>query len=209
MFLAEFVITKIPFADRFWEAGSYAFPPDRRGALLALACLGDVHLTARIGIAVLAAIVTLAAHAAKSTSRLTSTAATRGWAQFTLSIAEDAVAVMLAILLFFQPWLTALVLAALAAVLLMHWPRVWRGIQVLFFRIQHPRKGSEGGGVGAGDALLPGRKQPDRPGEAHCPPGEDDRSAVCFPSSPRGFAAIDHPSGSSSTERGGPFPSAR
>jgi hypothetical protein len=24
-------------------------------------------------------------------------------------------------------------------VLLMHWPRVWRGIQLLFFRIQHPR----------------------------------------------------------------------
>ena len=98
-----------------------------------------MRLTVRVGSAVLASIVTLAAHAAKSTSRLTSTAATRGWAQFALSLAEDAVAVMLAILLFFQPWLTALVLAALAAVLLMHWPRVWRGIQLLFFRIQHPR----------------------------------------------------------------------
>lgn len=145
MFLAEFVVTKIPFADRFWEAAHTLFRPVA-GALLALACLGEVHLTARIGIAVLAAIVTLAAHAAKSTSRLTSTAATRGWAQFTLSIAEDAVAVMLAILLFFQPWLTALVLAALAAVLLMHWPRVWRGIQVLFFRIQHPRRGAKEAG---------------------------------------------------------------
>jgi hypothetical protein len=145
MFLAEFVITKIPFADRFWEAAHTLIRPIA-GALLALACLGEVHLTARIGIAVLAAIVTLAAHAAKSTSRLTSTAATRGWAQFTLSIAEDAVAVMLAILLFFQPWLTALVLAALAAVLLMHWPRVWRGIQVLFFRIQHPRRGAKEAG---------------------------------------------------------------
>lgn len=139
LFLAEFVVTKIPFADRFWEAAQTLLRPIV-GALLALAAIGEVSVLARIGVAALAALVTLASHAAKFTSRLTSTAATRGFAQLALSIAEDFVAIMLAILLFFQPWLTALFLAALVAVLLMHGRRVRRGLQVLFFRIQHPRR---------------------------------------------------------------------
>ncbi|MEP6768247.1 MAG: DUF4126 domain-containing protein [Acidobacteriota bacterium] len=144
MFIAEFVVTKIPLVDRFWEAAHTLLRPIV-GALLALAAIGDQSVPAKIGIAILAAVVTLAAHAAKSTSRLTSTAATRGWTQIALSVAEDVVAVMLAVLLFFQPWLTPLFLAALVVGLLMHWPRVARGLQVLFFRIQHPRRRTETG----------------------------------------------------------------
>ncbi len=144
MFLAEFVVTKIPLIDRFWEAAHTLLRPIV-GTLLALACLGDQPLLVKISIAALAAVVTLAAHAAKTTTRLTSTAATGGLAQIALSIAEDVVAIALAILLFFQPWLTALFLAALVFVLLMHWPRVARGLQVLFFRIQHPRRRTETG----------------------------------------------------------------
>lgn len=144
MFIAEFVVTKIPLVDRFWESAHTLLRPIV-GALLALAAIGEPSLLAKIGIALLAAVVTLAAHAAKSTSRLTSTAATRGWTQIALSVAEDVVAVMLAVLLFFQPWLTPLFLAALVVGLLMHWPRVARGLQVLFFRIQHPRRRTETG----------------------------------------------------------------
>jgi hypothetical protein len=139
LFLAEFVVTKIPWIDRFWEAAHTLLRPVA-GALLALASVGEMPPLARAGVATLAAAVTLASHAAKSATHLTSTAATRGFAQFTLSLAEDVTAVVLAILLFFQPWLTPLFLAALAFVLLMHWPRVSRGLQVLFFRIQHPRR---------------------------------------------------------------------
>ncbi len=144
MFLAEFIVTKIPLIDRFWEAAHTLLRPVV-GSLLALACLGDQPLLAKIGIAALAAVVTLATHTAKTTSRLTSTAATGGLAQIALSLAEDVVAVVLAILLFFQPWLTALFLVTLVTVLLMHWPRVARGLQVLFFRIQHPRRRTQTG----------------------------------------------------------------
>jgi hypothetical protein len=144
LFLAEFVVTKIPRIDRFWEAAHTVLRPIV-GAMLALASVGELSVAARAGIALLAGAVTLAVHAAKSATRLTSTAATRGWTQFALSIAEDVTAVMLAILFFFQPWLTAIFLAALVAALLMHWPRVSRGLQILFFRIQHPRRRTEDG----------------------------------------------------------------
>ena len=139
LFLAEFIVTKIPLADRIWEAVHTLLRPIV-GALLALAAVAFPSWPARTGVALLAAIVTLGTHAAKSTTRLTSTAATRGFTQFSLSLAEDIVAVALAILLFFQPWFTALVLSALLVLLLTHGSRVQHALAVLFFRLQHPRR---------------------------------------------------------------------
>lgn len=139
LFLMEFVIDKIPFVDRFWEAMNTLLRPTV-GGLLALACVPESPLAVKLLVVIGAAAATLAAHAAKSTTRLTSTAATRGMTQLALSLAEDVVAVVLAILLFFQPWFTLFFLAGLALVLLLHWPRVRRGLGVLFFRLQHPRR---------------------------------------------------------------------
>jgi hypothetical protein len=76
----------------------------------------------------------------KSTTRLTSTAATRGFAQFALSLAEDVVAVVLATLAFFVPWFSAILLAALAVLLLTHRREVAQAVRVLFFQLQHPRR---------------------------------------------------------------------
>ncbi len=139
LFLAEFIVTKIPLVDRIWESAHTLLRPIV-GALLALASASLPSWPARVGIALAAAIVTLGAHAAKSTTRLTSTAATRGFTQLALSLAEDIVAVALAALLFFQPWLTALVLSALLVLLLTHGSRVQHALGVLFFRLQHPRR---------------------------------------------------------------------
>jgi hypothetical protein len=140
LFLTEFVVNKIPFVDRFWEAMNTVLRP-LVGALLALACLPETTPIVRLLVGAAAAVVTFAAHAAKSATRMTSTAATRGIAQLALSIAEDLVAVALAALLFFQPWFTLFFLGALLVSIGMHWPRVRRGLAVLFFRLQHPRRG--------------------------------------------------------------------
>ena len=139
LFLTEFVVNKIPFLDRFWESAHTLLRPIV-GALLALACLGDPSALARLGVVIGAVVTTLAAHIAKSTTRLTSTAATRGMTQFLLSLAEDVIAVVLAILVFFQPLFSLIFLGGLLVVLLTHRPRVIHALQVLFFRIQHPRR---------------------------------------------------------------------
>jgi uncharacterized protein DUF4126 len=139
--LAEFIVNKIPFLDRFWESAHTLLRPVV-GVLLALACLPESAGFARVGAGVAAALATLGAHLAKSASRFTSTAAIRGSTQFLLSLAEDVVAVVLATLCFFQPWFTAILLAGLATVLLLHLPRVGRTIQMLLFRLQHPRRGN-------------------------------------------------------------------
>jgi hypothetical protein len=139
LFLAEFIVAKVPLADRVWEAAHTLLRPVV-GALLALASVAAPAWPARAGVAAAAVIVTLGTHAAKSTTRLTSTAATRGFTQFALSLAEDVVAVALAVLLFFQPWFTAIVLSGLLLVLLTHRSRVQHALAVLFFRIAHPRR---------------------------------------------------------------------
>ena len=141
LFLTEFIVNKIPLIDRFWESAHTLLRPIA-GILLALACVPDSLGIGRVGVAIAAAAAALGAHLAKSTTRLTSTAATRGFTQFLLSLAEDVVAVVLGTLCFFQPWFTAILLLGLAIVLLLHRPRVSQAVQMLLFRLQHPRRHS-------------------------------------------------------------------
>jgi len=139
LFLLEFVVKKIPLVDRFWELGQTLLRP-AVGALLAMAAFTSPSLPVRIATGLAGAAATLAIHLAMSTTRMTSTAATRGFAQFALSLAEDALAVAFAALTFFVPWFAPLFLGAALFLLLTHRQRVWRAVQVLFFRLQHPRR---------------------------------------------------------------------
>lgn len=146
LFLVELVIKKIPMLDRFWELGNTLLRP-LVGAFLAMAAVPARSIAEQIGIGIGGALATAAAHVAKSTTRLETTAATHGWTQFALSIVEDVVAVVLAALVFFVPWITALFLAGLIVLLAVHIDRVRTALAVLFFRIQHPRRRQKPAGV--------------------------------------------------------------
>jgi hypothetical protein len=139
LFLAEFVADKIPIVDHLWNLAQTLLRPVA-GALLMLACVPESSPAARAGLAAAGTVATLATHFAKSTTRLTSTAATRGTAQFALSLAEDAFALALGALVFFVPWFTAVFLGALLILLVLDRQRVRRGLAVLFFRLKHPRR---------------------------------------------------------------------
>lgn len=139
LFLAEFVIDKIPLLDRFWDLAHTVLRP-LVGALLAIAAFPATSLVQQIGMGTGGAVAAAAAHLVKSTTRFETTAATHGWTQFALSLAEDVVAVVIAALVFFVPWMTALFLAALLVLLVTHFDRVRSALSVLFFRIQHPRR---------------------------------------------------------------------
>jgi uncharacterized protein DUF4126 len=139
LFLLELIIKKIPMLDRFWELANTLLRPVV-GALLAIACVPATSVLQQIGIGLAGAVTTAAAHVAKSTTRLDTTAATHGWTQFALSLAEDVIALVLATLVFFVPLVTPLFLAGLIVLLATHLERVGRALSVLFFRIQHPRR---------------------------------------------------------------------
>jgi hypothetical protein len=139
LFLAEFIVDKIPIVDHLWDLGQTVLRPIV-GALLAVSSSSASGLAELAALALGGAAATLAAHLVKSTTRLTSTAATRGFTQFAVSLAEDVVAVVLATVSFFVPWFAAILLAGLAVLLITHRRSVWHAIRVLFFQLQHPRR---------------------------------------------------------------------
>jgi hypothetical protein len=110
------------------------------GAALALAASTAAGTAGLAATAAAGMAATLGAHLVKSTTRLTSTAATRGFAQFAVSLAEDIVAVVLATLAFFVPTFAAVLLAGLVILLATHRHEVWRAVRVLFFQLKHPRR---------------------------------------------------------------------
>lgn len=139
LFLAEFVADKIPIVDHLWNLLQTLLRPVV-GALLTLAAVPETSPAERVGLALAGAGATLASHLVKSTTRLTSTAATRGMAQLALSLAEDALALAIGALVFFVPWFTAILLGALVFLLILDRRRVLHALAVLFFRLKHPRR---------------------------------------------------------------------
>ena len=139
LFLAEFVADKIPIVDHVWNLLQTLLRPVV-GALLTLSTVPDTTAPGRVALALAGASATLATHLVKSTTRLTSTAATRGMAQLALSLAEDAIALTLGALVFFVPSFTWILIGALALLLVLHRRRVVHGLAVLFFRLKHPRR---------------------------------------------------------------------
>jgi hypothetical protein len=139
LFLAEFVADKIPVVDHVWNLVQTILRPVV-GALLALSAVTDPSPAARVGLAAAGAAATLLTHLVKTTTRLTSTAATRGLAQLAVSLAEDLVAVTLGALVFFVPWFTWVLLGGLVLLLVIERRRVAHGLAVMFFRLKHPRR---------------------------------------------------------------------
>jgi hypothetical protein len=139
LFLAEFLADKIPSLDHFWNF-AHTFLRPSVGAGLAAACLTRSGWAAQAGTALLGALVTLAAHMAKATSRLTSTAAVSGGSQLVVSLAEDVIAVSIAAVAIFAPGLSIGVLVAVLALMGILFSRVRQAAAVLFFVATHPRK---------------------------------------------------------------------
>lgn len=139
LFLTEFVADKIPIVDHLWNLLQTLLRP-AVGALLMLACVPDAAPAGRLFLALAGAAATVATHMAQVTTRLTSTAATRGLAQIALSLAEDVLALTLGALVFFVPWFSAVFLGALLVLLVLDRRRVLRGLAVMFFRLKHPRR---------------------------------------------------------------------
>jgi Domain of unknown function (DUF4126) len=139
LFFAEFVADKIPIVDHLWNLLQTVLRPIV-GALLTLAAVPDTTASGRLGLALAGAAATLGTHLVKSTTRLTSTAATRGLAQVALSLAEDALALAIGALVFFVPWFTVILIGALIVLLILDRRRVVRALAVMFFRLKHPRR---------------------------------------------------------------------
>jgi hypothetical protein len=123
LFVIEFIADKVPYVDSVWDAVHTFIRPPAAAFLSYTAFSGNVPEEWRIGAALLAGSVALTSHGAKATTRAAVNASPEPFSNWTLSAAEDGLAVLLAWLAAAHPLVTgviAVVLVVLAVLL------IWR-----------------------------------------------------------------------------------
>lgn len=134
LFVLEFFVDKIRGLDRAWDVLQAVARP-ASGAFLAAAVVSPVAEPVLTVVAAgLGVVVALAAHFVKGVARLTSTALTAGVANVALSLAEDVLAFLQALVSLFLPTVAFWVVLALGVVFLATVPKAARSIDLLGLR---------------------------------------------------------------------------
>jgi hypothetical protein len=143
LFVLEFLVDKIPGLDHFWDIVHSVVRP-LAGAFLAVAVV-QPHAGSPLTIVAGGAggVTALAAHLLKSATRLTSTALTAGVANAALSLAEDILAFLQALVSIFLPIVALVVVAALACLFVLAVPKIARSVD-LIGRRRRPAAASRG-----------------------------------------------------------------
>ncbi len=140
LFLLEFVADKVPVLYHVWDVLHTVVRPIA-GAVLAI---GAVQPHGGTTLAVVAGggggLVALVSHLLKGATRLTSTAVTAGIANVALSLAEDVVAFLQAVVSLFLPVVALVVVAAIALLFLFAVPKAARSIDLFDRRRRPPRR---------------------------------------------------------------------
>ncbi len=143
LFLVEFIADKIPYVDSAWDAlHTFIRPP--AAAVLSYSAFGNAPEEWKLGAALLAGSVALTSHGAKASTRAAANTIPEPVSNWTLSLFEDGLAVILVWLAAEYPLLTAgivLVLVVLAVLLIR---KLWRFARQLADRASRWRTGSVG-----------------------------------------------------------------
>jgi hypothetical protein len=135
LFLVEFIADKIPYIDSAWDAlHTFIRPP--AAAVLSYSAFGNVPEEWKLGAALLAGSVALTSHGAKASTRAAANTTPEPVSNWTLSVFEDGLAVILVWLAAEYPLLTAgivLVLVVLAVLLIR---KLWRFSWQLLERVR-------------------------------------------------------------------------
>ncbi len=137
LFAIEFIADKIPYVDSVWDAVHTFIRPPAAAFLSYSAFANGVPEQWKIGAALLAGSVALTSHGAKATTRAAANTSPEPVSNWTLSLAEDSIAVFLSWLAATHPLLTAgvvVVLVVLALLLIWHLFRVFRQLVTRFGR---------------------------------------------------------------------------
>ena len=137
LFVVEFVADKIPYVDSVWDAVHTFIRPPAAAFLSYSAFAGGVPEQWKIGAALLAGSVALTSHGAKATTRAAANVSPEPVSNWTLSLAEDSIAVFLAWLAAAHPMLAGglvVVLVILAILLIWRLFRFFRQVVTRFGR---------------------------------------------------------------------------
>ena len=143
LFVIEFIADKIPYVDSVWDAVHTFIRPPAAAFLSYSAFAGGVPEQYKIGAALLAGTVALTSHGAKATTRAAANVSPEPVSNWTLSVAEDAFAVLLSWLASTHPILTAgIVVALVILAVLLIW-RLFRFFRQVMARFSRRPSGAE------------------------------------------------------------------
>jgi uncharacterized protein DUF4126 len=136
LFVIEFIADKIPYLDSVWDAVHTFIRPPAAAFLSYSAFAGGVPEEWRVGAALLAGGVALTSHSAKATTRAAANVSPEPLSNWTLSLAEDSLAVFLAWMAAKHPVITVGVVAVLVLLAVLLIRKLFR-----FFRLVVGRLG--------------------------------------------------------------------
>jgi hypothetical protein len=114
LFVIEFIADKVSYVDNAWDTvHTFIRPP--AAALIAYSAFGEVPEPWKLGAALLAGGVALTSHGAKATTRAAVNASPEPVSNWTLSLLEDTVVIVLAWMAAEHPVLTAGIVVVLLA----------------------------------------------------------------------------------------------
>jgi hypothetical protein len=143
LFVIEFVADKIPYVDSVWDAVHTFIRPPAAALLSYSAFAGGVPEQLKIGAALLAGSVALTSHGAKATTRAAANVSPEPVSNWTLSLAEDSIAVFLAWLAAAHPIITAVVVLVLVIVAVLLIWRLFRFFRQVVGRFGRRTSGAE------------------------------------------------------------------
>lgn len=139
LYLVEFLIDKIPYADSVWDAIHTIVRPLAAGVLVFTA-LSEASLAFQVGGAFIAAFTALGAHGVKAGLRLMLNIKPKKWVNRLISVLEDVAAVAITVAALMYPVIALIVAAAAIPLTVIVGPRSWRasvlGMRALVARLR-------------------------------------------------------------------------
>ena len=137
LFAIEFFADKIPYFDNFWDA-IHTFIRVPVGAGLAAGFFADQTAPWQALMAVVGGALALQSHGTKASARLAVNTSPEPFSNWALSLAEDALVVLLLWMAASHPYLTLAILAALVVVFILLLRVILGGLQQLLARLRGP-----------------------------------------------------------------------
>ncbi len=135
LYLIEFVADKVPYVDSVWDV-VHTFIRVPAGAAMAYAATNDMDTSVSTIATLFGGGFALSSHGTKSALRAGANLSPEPVSNWILSILEDVIAIVGAILAVFAPVIIAIVLTIFVVVFIWFAPKVFRAIRRLFSAVR-------------------------------------------------------------------------
>jgi uncharacterized membrane protein len=133
LYLVEFVADKVPAVDSVWDA-VHTFIRVPAGAIMAASAFADFDPSVRVLALLLGGGVALSSHGTKASARLAANTSPEPFSNIALSLMEDLIAVVGAIVAAFHPIVLLIVVAVFLVIAAWIARRICRGLRALLRR---------------------------------------------------------------------------